>query len=210
MRCRSTVTTKRPFCFTFFFFVFFATVCYHLLSRSRAETSSGVREAQPRFPGSLPLCDTVKDVSSPPFPITPRPLLSPPWLPSLHPSLRLQRIACPLLEPFPLLGAHCSPGLLGDSWGLVWIRGGWVGGCRTIWYCEVRADGGDVKVCVRDCVQSLRKRLAGTRTTQVDRNDVMFFQTRGNKFAGLTVLDFWGHCQVDLPAVARGGSGAFN
>lgn len=157
LRCCSTVTTKRSFCFTFFF----ATVCYHLLSPSRAETSSGVREAQPRFPGSVPFCDTVKDVSSPPFPITPRPLLSPPWLPSLHPSLRLQRIACPLLEPFPLLGAHCSPGLLGDSWGLVWIRAGWVGGCRTIWYCEVRADRGDVKVYVRDCVQSCASVLLG-------------------------------------------------
>lgn len=28
---------------------------------------------------------------------------------------------------------------------------GWLSG---YWYCEVRADGGDVKVCVRDCVQS--------------------------------------------------------
>lgn len=138
-------------------FLFHLFLCYRLLPptfRSRAEMSSGVREAQPCFPGSLPLCDTVKDVSLPPFPITPHPFPSPPWLPSLHPSLRLQRIACPLLEPFPLLGAHCSPGLLGDSWGLVWIRGGWVAGCRTIWYCEVRADGGDVKVYVRDCVQS--------------------------------------------------------
>lgn len=42
------------------------------------------------------------------IPITPHRLLSPPWLPSLHPSLHLQRIACPLLKPFPLLGAHCS------------------------------------------------------------------------------------------------------
>lgn len=38
------------------------------------------------------------------IPITLHPLISPPWLPSLH----LQRIACPLLKPFRLLGAYCS------------------------------------------------------------------------------------------------------
>lgn len=54
------------------------------------------------------------------------------------------------------------------------------------------------------------QRFAWKRTTRVDPNDLIFFKTRANNFAGMTVLDFCRRCQVDLPPMARGGSGAFN
>lgn len=104
------------------------------------------------------------------IPITPHPLLFPPWLLSLHPSLHLQRIACPLLKPFPLLGAHCSG-----------VARRWLGphldtgGSRGVGY-RVSADGGNVKVHMS--VLKIKQALKGIGAyiwTHKWTNDLCFF-----------------------------------
>lgn len=89
------------------------------------------------------------------IPITPHPLLFPPWLLSLHRSLHLQRIACPLLKPFPLLGAHCSG-----------VARRWLGphldtgDSRGVGY-RVSADGGNLKVLMSVFKNKICKALEG-------------------------------------------------
>lgn len=133
--------------FSFVLF-FFCSSCESELERSRVEQKrpaglekhSLVSQAASLFVTWLKMCPHT-------IPITPHRLLSPPWLPSLHPSLHLQRIACPLLEPFPLLGAHCS-----------WVARRQlgphldIGGSQAIGY-GVIAERGNVKVCMCDHIQ---------------------------------------------------------
>lgn len=85
------------------FFLFFPPSCESKLSRVERRHPAGlekhclVSQAGTFFVTWLKMRPNT-------IPIT----LSPPWLPFLHCSLHPWRIACSLLKPFRLLGAHCS------------------------------------------------------------------------------------------------------
>lgn len=103
------------------------------------------------------------------IPITPHPLLFPPWLLSLRPSLHLQRIACPLLKPFPLLGAHCSG-----------VARRWLGphldtgGSRGVGY-RVSTDGGNLKVHMTVFKSKIHQALEGIGAYKWTNDLFLFF-----------------------------------